>query len=116
MSGIHLDETILSLSEGGKVEPQEYKLKTIICTRCSEKISPGLNYCGKCALPVNLSEEYLQERNIQKENMELREEIRSVREYMNRQFSQIMTLIKTNPVLVNVKPEALLTKEIQPLT
>jgi integrase/recombinase XerD len=116
MSGIHLDDMIRSLSEGGKVEPQEYKLKTITCTRCLEKISPGANYCGRCALPVSLAEEYLQERKLEKENMELREEIRSVREHMNQQFIQIMALIKTNPVLVNVKPEALLTKEVQPLT
>jgi site-specific recombinase XerD len=75
MSGIHLDEAIMSLSEGGRVEPQEYKLKTIICTRCSEKISPGANYCVKCALPVNFLEKYAHEADLKEENRILKERV-----------------------------------------
>jgi site-specific recombinase XerD len=75
MSGIHLDDAILSLSEGGKVEPQDYKLKTIVCTRCSYKISPGANYCGTCALPVNLREEYTREVDRDEENRILKERL-----------------------------------------
>jgi integrase/recombinase XerD len=75
MSGIRLDDAISSLSEGGKIQPQEYKLKTVTCTRCSEKISPGANYCGRCALPVNLLEEYTHEVDQKEENGALREKL-----------------------------------------
>jgi len=82
MSGIHLDETILSLSEGGMVEPQEYKLKTVVCSRCSEKISPGAKYCGRCALPVDFLKEYTLEENLEKENKTLRERVDLMQEKM----------------------------------
>ena len=75
MSGIHLDEAIIALSDGGKVQLQEYKLKTMTCTRCSEKISPGANYCGRCALPVNLLEEYTHEVDLKEENRILKEKV-----------------------------------------
>jgi site-specific recombinase XerD len=82
MSGIHLDDAIISLSEGGKVQPQEYKLKTITCTRCSEKISPGANYCFRCALPVSLIEDYKHEMDLKEENRILKERIDLMQEKM----------------------------------
>jgi site-specific recombinase XerD len=82
MSGIHLDDAIISLSEGGKVQPQEYKLKTITCTRCSAKISPGANYCITCGLPVNLLEEYLEDRDLKEENRILKEKVDVMQEKM----------------------------------
>jgi ribosomal protein L40E len=75
MSGIHLDDSIISLNRNGKVEPQEYKLKTITCTRCSEKISPGANYCGRCALSVSLLREYTREVDLKEENRILKERV-----------------------------------------
>jgi hypothetical protein len=82
MSGIQLDETILSLSEGGKVQPQEYKLKSVICSRYSEKVSPDAKYCGRCALPVNLFEEYTREQGLENENRTLKERVDLLQEGM----------------------------------
>jgi hypothetical protein len=48
---------------------------------------------------------------LEKENRDLKLSIRSVREEMNQQFSQIMSMIQQNPQLAHIKPEAL-TKKI----
>ena len=36
-----------------------------------------------------------------------------IREEMNQQFSQIMSMIQQNPILALVKPEALTKKEVR---
>jgi hypothetical protein len=36
-----------------------------------------------------------------------------MREEMNQQFSQIMSMIQQNPKLARIKPEVLVTKEIE---
>jgi integrase/recombinase XerD len=75
-----------------------------------------MNFCAKCALPANLSNEYTRETEIEKENRYLKEkyshDIMAIREQMNKQFSQILSMIQQNPALANVKPEALVKKEI----
>lgn len=108
MSGIHLDETILSLSGGGKVEPQEYKLKTIACSRCSEKISPGAKYCGRCALPVNIIKEYTREEDLEDENRTLRERVDLIQEKMNAMYEsqkEITDLLKEPTKLLAILGE-----------
>lgn len=51
LSGKDVDNVLLSLNEGGgQIKTEEYKLKSIICKRCSESISIGMNFCSKCAL------------------------------------------------------------------
>jgi hypothetical protein len=82
-------------------------------TRCSESISIGMNFCSKCALPVNLNNEYTREMELEKENKVLKVEINSIREEMNKQFTKIMSMIQQNPLLAYIKPEALKkTKEV----
>jgi predicted glycoside hydrolase/deacetylase ChbG (UPF0249 family) len=70
----------------------------------------------KLALPVNLSNEYTRETELEKENKYLKEkysqDIKDIREQMNQQLSQIMSMIQQNPTLANVKPEALVKKEM----
>jgi hypothetical protein len=71
-----------------------------------------MNFCAKCALPVNLSDE-----DLENENKYLKEkyshDINAVREEMNQKLSQIMLMIQQNPVLAQVKPEALLSKRTE---
>ena len=83
MSDIHLDEAIMSLSDGGKVQSQEYKLKTVTCTRCSEKTSPGANYCGRCALPIDLLEKYTHEIDLKEENRILKKRVDLMQEKLS---------------------------------
>lgn len=40
------------------------------------------------------------------------QDMKTMREEMNQQFSQIMSMIQQNPQLAHIKPEALTTKTI----
>ncbi len=79
-----------------------------------EFMSIGMNFCSKCALPVNLNNEYTREMELEKENSVLKMEINSIREEMNKQFTKIMSMIQQNPLLACIKPEAFKekTKEV----
>jgi len=41
------------------------------------------------------------------------QDMKAMREEMNQQFSQIMSMIQQNPILAQVKPEALTKKEVR---
>ena len=113
LSGKDVDNALIALNEGiGQPRIEEYKLKSIICKRCSESISIGMNFCSRCALPVNLDNEFTREMELENENIELKLSIRSIREQMNLQFSQIMSMIQQNPKLAQIKHEALSQKKI----
>jgi hypothetical protein len=99
-----------------QMKTTEYKLKSEKCKRCSEMIGPTMNFCSKCALPVDLDNEYTREMELENENRALREKLdqgmKPMREEMNQQFNRIMSLIRQNPQLAHIKPEALSTKKI----
>lgn len=40
------------------------------------------------------------------------EDMKALREEMNNQFSQIMSMVKNNPALSQIKPEALIKKKL----
>jgi len=117
LSGKDVDNTLLALTEGGHTEADEYKLKSMRCKRCSETISPAMNFCSRCALPVSLKDEYTREMELEQENTVLREKLdqgmKAMREEMNQQFNQIMSLIRQNPQLAYIKPEVLTLKTIE---
>jgi hypothetical protein len=73
-----------------------------------------MNFCSKCALPVNLNDEYTREMELEEENRELKlkheQEMKGIREEMNQQFTTIMSMIQQNPLLARIKPEALREK------
>ena len=56
-----------------------------------------MNFCSKCALPVNFNDEYTREMELEKENRELKlkhqQEMKGIREEMNQQFTTIMSMI-----------------------
>ena len=118
LSGKDVDNALISINEGGhlKTEEEEYKIKSTKCKRCAETISPTMNFCSKCALPVNLNNEYTRETELENENRQLKEryekEIKIMRKEMNQQFAHIMTMIQQNPKLAHIKPEVL-TKKIE---
>jgi uncharacterized OB-fold protein len=58
-----VDNALIALNEDGSVKTEpDYKIKSIQCKRCAEIINPGMNFCAKCALPVNLNNEYTRRR------------------------------------------------------
>ena len=55
MSGRNLDNTLLSIAEGKPViKEDDYQLKIFKCNRCSETLSPTMQFCGRCGLPTKL--------------------------------------------------------------
>jgi hypothetical protein len=65
-----------------------------------------MNFCSRCALPVNLDNEYTRQMVLENER-ELKISITSIREEMNLQFSQIISMIEQNPKLAQIKPDIL---------
>jgi integrase/recombinase XerD len=110
LSGKDLDSTLLALSKEGNIKPEEYEFKSLKCIRCSENIIPGSNFCGKCSLPINTTNEYTREMDLEKENKDLKLEVECIRQEMNKQFGEIMSMIQQNPQLAYIKPEALKEK------
>lgn len=51
--------------------------------------------------------------DLEKENKDLKLEVESIRQEMNKQFSKIMSMIQHNAQLAYVKPEALTQKTIE---
>jgi predicted amidophosphoribosyltransferase len=102
LSGKDVDNALLAINEEGQVKKEEYKLKSLKCIRCSETISPGMNFCSKCALPVNLNNEYTREMDLEQENKILKEKYErdvktmraEIKEEMKRQIAQLVTRIK----------------------
>jgi integrase/recombinase XerD len=96
LSGKDLDDKLLALNERiENVKPEEYKLKPIKCQRCSETISSiGSSFCMKCGLSVKIADQYIQETDIERENKELKlqlrlvmDEISSVKDQMREMFT-----------------------------
>jgi hypothetical protein len=118
LSGKDVDNALIALNEErGQIKTEEYKLKSIICKRCSETISPGMNFCSRCALPVNLDNEYTREMELEQENKILKEkyekDMKNLHEEMNQKLAQITSMIQQNPQLAQIKPEVLTKKTIE---
>jgi len=113
LSGKDVDNVLISLNENGRVIQDEYKIKPLKCSRCQENISPSSNFCGKCALPITITEQYVNEVNIMQENKMLQEKLDSFEERMNKQIGEIMKLIQQNPLLAQIKPAAIMKRKYQ---
>ena len=85
-------------------------MKTKKCNRCNETISPSQQFCGRCGLSTTLIEQYTKEIDSEKENKELKQQIQIVKEEMNNKFNRIISMIQQNPILTQVKPEMLISK------
>jgi predicted amidophosphoribosyltransferase len=112
LSGKDIDTALLGLAEGVNAKPDEYKLKSLKCKRCSESISPTMNFCSKCALPVNINDEYTREMELENENRELREKldqgIKTIREEMKlemrNEIAQLMARLKPEIIREGLMP------------
>ena len=73
-------------------------------------------YCSKCSYPLVPSafDEIKEAENmkIQQIQQKYEQDMKSMREEMNLQFNQILSMIQQNPALANVKPEILSNKAI----
>jgi integrase/recombinase XerD len=93
------------------------KPSVLACPRCN-LINPIDNkYCSKCSYPLLPSafEEIKAEEDMKIRSLQQRyeQDIKSMGEEMNLQFSQIISMIQENPKLAQVKPEALIKKKAE---
>ena len=66
-----------------------------------------MHFCSRCGLPINITEQYTNGRDLELENNHLKLELGSMRKEMNEKFNNILSLISDNPKLVNVKRDIL---------
>ena len=106
------------LVQNGIISEQQVEKKPSIlnCPRCSLVNAIDNKYCSKCSYPLVSSafDEIKESENRKLQEMEQRHEnnMKAMREEMNQQFSQILSMIQQNPTLAQVKPEALVKKEL----
>jgi site-specific recombinase XerD len=103
LSGKDVDNTLIALNEGGPVNIEEHKLRSIKCKRCCESISPTMHFCYRCALPVNFNNEYTREMDLERQNRELNEkfelQMKAMREEMETRFQQLCAKIDVGKLI-----------------
>jgi hypothetical protein len=93
------------------------KPSVTFCPRCSLVNALDDKYCSKCSYPLVSSAfdeiKAAEDLKIQKLKDKYEQEMKSMREEMNKQFDQVMSLIQQNPQLAQIKPEALTKKKLE---
>ncbi|HZC20333.1 MAG TPA: hypothetical protein VE223_01690 [Nitrososphaeraceae archaeon] len=106
------------LVQNGIISEQQIEKKPSVlnCPRCSLVNAIDNKYCSKCSYPLIPSafDEIKEDENrkMQEIQQKYEKEMKAMREEMNQQFSHIMSMIQQNPTLAQVKPEALVKKEL----
>ena len=87
------------------------------CPNCMTLNKHDTRFCSSCRMILSydayeetLDEQKKKESEVQILKVKYEQEMKSMREEMNKQFSQIMSMIQQNPQLAQVKPEALIKK------
>ena len=100
-----------------KDSQQKDALRPKQCPNCNEPNKPDCKFCAKCRMVLTydaytetLEKEQENETEIQKLKEEYEKNMKSMREEMNQQFTQILSIIQQNPQLAFIKPEALKCK------
>jgi len=93
---------------------QEKKPSVLNCPRCSLVNAIENKYCSSCSYPLIPSafDEIKAEEDMRIKAIgeKYKQDMKAMREEMNQQFSQIMSMIQQNPKLVQIKPEVLTEK------
>jgi ribosomal protein L37E len=109
--GNELKNKILSYN-GIVIETDTKNSQTIIdCPRCQLANAIENKYCSKCSYPLK-PEAYdeiknIEEKRLKKLEQKYENDIKTLKDEMNNQFSQIIMMIQKNPKLSYVKPEIL---------
>ena len=104
------------LAQNGIISEQQIERKPSIlsCPRCSLVNAIENKYCSKCSYPLVPSafDEIKEAENMKIQAIEegYKQDIKDMREEMNQQFGQIMSMIQQNPHLAYIKPEVLTKK------
>jgi integrase/recombinase XerD len=104
------------LVQNGIISEQQIERKPSIlnCQRCSLVNAIENKYCSSCSYPLIPSAfeeiQAAEDSKIQTLQQKHEQDMEAMREEMNQQFSQIMSMIQQNPKLANIKQEALARK------
>ena len=116
--GADLKRTIL-LRNGITVEDDEMlkpKASVHNCPRCSLINIVENKYCSRCSYPLSPQayEEIKANEDLKLKAMEEKhtQDMDAMREEMNQQFKKIVSMVQKNPILSQVKPDALARKEL----
>ena len=97
-------------------EEIQKKPSVMLCPRCSLVNALDNKYCSKCSYPLLPSAfdeiKAAEDMKIQTLKDRYEQDMKSMQEKMNQQFNQIMSMIQQNPTLAQVKPEALVKKQL----
>ena len=101
--GDELKNQILTRNGIKTEEIFEQKPAVHLCPKCNFTNAMDIKYCSKCSYPLTPQafDEIKEEEN---------KKIQELEEKMNRQFTQIMKIIRQNPILSQIKPKILRTK------
>ena len=86
----------------------------LTCPRCNLVNAIDNKFCSKCSYPLTPQayDEIKANEDMKLNTMAEKHEqdMKAMREEMNQQFNQIMSMIQQNPTLAQVKPEVLIRK------
>jgi integrase/recombinase XerD len=95
-------------------------LRSKQCPNCNEPNKPDSKFCAKCRMVLTydaynetLENQREKESEVQRLQEKYEQDMKAMREEMNQQFSQIMSMVQQNPTLAQLKPEVLTKKKIQ---
>ena len=80
LSGKDLDDKLVGIYSGKQVKPQTPEFSPVICPRCKEKSSPGIQFCGKCGTPLDQAANA----RSRSEMEEIRSELQSLKELLKK--------------------------------
>ncbi len=91
------------------------KPSVLSCARCSLVNAVDNKFCSKCSYPLTPQayEEIKAQEDVKFKAIEQKyeQDMKTMREEMNQQFKKIMSMVQKNPILSQVKPDALVRKE-----
>jgi hypothetical protein len=95
-------------------------LKPKQCPNCNEPNKPDSKFCAKCrfvltydAYNETLDKQQEKDSEIQRLKEKQEQDIRLMREEMQQNFADIISLVQQNSIMKNIKPEALSHKMIE---
>ena len=118
--GNESSESLLEVYGIVSKEQQMDALKPKQCPNCNEPNKPDSKFCAKCRMVLTydaysetLESHKERESEVQVLKEKYENDMKSIREEMNQQFSQIMSMIQQNLKLAQVKPEILTKKKVE---
>jgi hypothetical protein len=115
------DESIESILEARGLTTKNRISSDILipksCPNCNEPNKPESKFCAKCRMVLTydaynetLEQQEQKESEVKELKAKYEQDMKAMRDEMNQQFSQIISIIQQNPKLAQVKPEVLTGK------